>query len=125
MKLSGMFSYSALLVACALAASPGVVSAHQHKDGDTRTVEVVAKEFTFEPSRIEVAPGSRVEIKLINEGNLSHNLHIAGEGMKTETIQTGHTDNLTVTAPENGKLKFFCNVPGHKQAGMTGEIVAH
>lgn len=125
MKLFGMFSYIALLVTGALAASPGAVSAHQHKDGDTRTVEVVAKEFTFEPSRIEVAPGSRVEIKLINEGSLSHNLHIAGDGMKTETIQTGDTDTLTVTAPENGKLAFFCNVPGHKQAGMTGEIVAH
>ncbi|MDF0751532.1 cupredoxin domain-containing protein [Marinobacter sp. 71-i] len=125
MKLFGMFPCSALLMACVLAASPGAVSAHQHKDGDTRTVEVVAKEFTFEPSRIEVAPGSRVEIKLVNEGNLSHNLHIAGEGMKTETIQTGHTDTVTVTAPENGKLEFFCNVPGHKQAGMRGKIVAH
>ncbi|MCR8914128.1 hypothetical protein FDP08_13385 [Marinobacter panjinensis] len=125
MKVFGVFSCLATLMAGALAASPGTVSAHQHQSGDTRTIEVVAKEFAFEPARIEVAPGSRVEIKLVNEGSLSHNLHIAGEGMTTETIQTGHTDVLTVTAPENGKLAFFCKVPGHKQAGMAGEIVAH
>ena len=124
MKLFRIFSRSAVLAVCTLAMSPGLVSAEHHEAGDARTVEVVAKEFTFEPSKIEVAPGSRLEIKLVNTGNLSHNLHIAGKGMKTETIQGGSSDSVTVTAPENGTLKFFCNVPGHEQAGMTGAIVA-
>ena len=123
MKRLGVLSCSAVLTVCALAVTPGVVSADQHKRGNVRTVEVVAKEFAFEPSKIEVTPGSRVKIKLVNKGALSHNLHIAGKGIKTDTIQAGNTGIVTVTAPENGKLNFFCNVPGHKQAGMTGAIV--
>lgn len=86
-------------------------------------VEVVATEFGFEPSEIQVAPGSQVRVTLINNGVLSHNLHIAGKPVKSETLQNGQKDTIMVEAPTSGKLEFFCNVPGHKEAGMKGNIV--
>jgi len=90
---------------------------------DVRTIEIVAKEFTFQPSQIQVEQGQKIRLKLVNEGRLSHNLHLQGSDVKTQTIQSGDTDTIELTAEETGTVKFHCNVPGHKPAGMKGELV--
>lgn len=122
MKRLSMLTSASTLLLVVLALSAGTTSANSQQQGELKTVELVAKEFTFEPSKVQVEPDSRVRIKLVNKGNLSHNLHIKGNGGKTKTLQTGKSDTIVVTAPDSGKLAFFCNVPGHKQAGMRGEI---
>ena len=91
---------------------------------DIETVKVVAKEFEFQPATIEMEAGETVRLKLVNKGQLSHNLHLRGVSTNTETIQAGNSDTVRVTASENGTLEFYCDVPGHKQAGMTGKIIA-
>lgn len=90
---------------------------------DIETVTVVAKEFEFQPARVEMDRGETLRLKLVNQGQLSHNLHLRGISTKTGTIQTGNTDTVRVTASEDGTLEFYCAVPGHEQAGMTGEIL--
>lgn len=122
MKRLSMLTSASILLLVVLTLSTGAFAADPNQQGELRTVELVAKEFTFEPSTVQVEPGSRVRIKLVNKGNLSHNLQIKGNGGKTETLQTGNSDTMVVKAPESGELAFFCNVTGHKQAGMKGEI---
>ncbi len=108
----------ALASALALAAlAPAAVA------GDVRTVEITATEFAFEPSKIDVEQGETVRLKLVNQGNLSHNLHLHGVDTKTETVQGGASDTVEFTATEAGTVRFFCNVPGHKEAGMKGRMV--
>ncbi len=97
--------------------------AQQALAGDVRTVEVTAQEFEFTPSTIKVEPGETVRLKLVNQGNMSHNLHLRNTDAKTATIQSGKSDTLEVTAPDNGELGFFCAIPGHEKAGMKGSIV--
>ena len=99
----------------------GLTSSAQAEDTDT--VKVVAKEFAFQPATIEMETGEMVRLKLVNQGQLSHNLHMRGVVTSTETIQTGKTDTVEVTASADGTLEFYCDVPGHEQAGMTGKIV--
>lgn len=89
---------------------------------EARTVTVTATEFAFEPSTIRVEAGKTVRIRLRNEGTLSHNLHVKGAGVHTGTIQGGGSDTVTVTPTETGTLRFFCKVPGHRQAGMKGRL---
>lgn len=89
---------------------------------DVRTVEIRATEFSFEPAEIDVEKGETVRLKLVNAGSLSHNLHLEGAPVKTETVQSGASDTVRFTAESGGTVRFFCNVPGHKQAGMTGRI---
>lgn len=91
--------------------------------GDVRTIEIEATEFTFEPSSIEVEQGETVRLKLVNAGNISHNLHLHGVEAKTETVQAGNSDTIEFTAQDSGTVRFFCNVPGHKQAGMKGRVL--
>ena len=90
---------------------------------DVRTIEVTANEFGFTPSRIEVDQGRTVRLRLVNRGNLSHNVHLQGGGLKTRTVQGGASDTIEFTADEAGTVRFFCNVPGHQEAGMTGRLI--
>jgi len=117
MKLRHKKCLASMILGGAVAVLAGPATAE-----DVRTVEVEAKEFAFEPSTIEAQAGERLRIELVNQGSLSHNLHIEGDG-NTQTIQSDKTAAVTFTVPEDGPVKFFCNVPGHKQAGMTGQVV--
>ena len=111
--------YAAMRHACGALALAALPLAAMSAD---RTIEIEATEFAFEPATIEVEQGETVQLKLINSGNLSHNLHMRGADTRTETIQTGSSDSIEFTATEDGTVHFFCNVPGHEQAGMTGRL---
>ncbi|MFC4350833.1 cupredoxin domain-containing protein [Fodinicurvata halophila] len=87
------------------------------------SLEVEAEEFAFEPNRVVVEAGERVEITFENTGRLSHNLKIPAFDVKTTTIQAGNTATVTFTPNESGTYEMLCTVPGHSQAGMTGTVV--
>lgn len=87
------------------------------------TIEITAEEFAFEPSRIEVAVGETVRIKLRNEGVLSHNLTIKKLGVEIGTIQSDATGTARFRPQNPGTYRIVCTVPGHSEAGMTGTLV--
>lgn len=107
----------------AIMAFGAIATACAEHSADTETVTVTAKEFAFQPATISAKPGQTLRIKLVNEGKVSHNLHIAGSDAKTETIQAGNSDTIEFTVPEKGETRFFCAVPGHEQSGMVGRVV--
>ena len=109
---------SVIAAICVLVAmSIGVASAES-----PRVIEITAEEFGFEPASIEVQRGETVEIRLVNEGALSHNLLLEGAEARTRTLQGGKTGSVTFTPEETGSVRFHCDVPGHEQAGMHGEM---
>jgi len=112
-----------ILAALSIAALGAVTSAGAGEASDTRSVTVTAKEFEFQPAMINAEPGQTLRIELVNEGRISHNLHFVGNDVKTETIQAGNSDTITLTVPDKGEIRFRCEVPGHKQSGMVGKIV--
>lgn len=86
------------------------------------TVTVIGKEFKFVPNMIRVKAGEHVTIVFKDEGRLSHNLTIPDLGAHTPTIQSGAQATLRFTAQKAGTYPFWCTVPGHKEAGMRGEV---
>jgi uncharacterized cupredoxin-like copper-binding protein len=88
----------------------------------TKTVTVTGKEFSFAPERISGTPGSELVITFRNEGKLSHNLTFPALEVSTGTIQAGETKKVRVTVNEEGSYSFICTVPGHKEAGMHGDL---
>lgn len=80
-------------------------------------VEVVADEYSFDPGRIEAAPG-KLRVTLRNEGSLPHNLRVGKQG--TDTF---HGGSRSVTLDlEPGSYEFVCSVGDHEQLGMRGVI---
>ena len=127
------------------------VAAATH-EGEAEEIEVFnltinAEEWRFAPSVVEVPLGHRVELTLVNNGIVEHDVEVIGvpaENIKVvsgverhEPLGGGHHDEAVVaahaepgttaivifTATEVGKYKFACTIPGHKEAGMVGKLV--
>ncbi|MGF1667029.1 MAG: multicopper oxidase domain-containing protein [Acidimicrobiia bacterium] len=82
------------------------------------TIEVVASEFAFEPSRIEVDAPGRYEISLRNDGDIIHDF---AAGDTVIVAEAGATAVGVVEVPPSG-LEVICSIPGHVESGMTGMI---
>lgn len=69
-------------------------------------------------------PGNVVEISLVNGDGMLHDLTIDEFGITTGQFSgqgTQHT--LRFTVPESGTFTYYCSVPGHRLAGMSGSLV--
>lgn len=69
------------------------------------------------------AGAGRVSIDFVNRSPLSHNLTIASGGTVLGATPTfdGGSRALTLNL-KPGTYKFFCTVPGHREAGMEGTL---
>ena len=87
---------------------------------------IEGKEYSFNPSRIEIEGGKRVRLVFQNRGTVPHNLEVECPGLpeyKTRTINPGQEDYVEFNVPSSGVCEFYCDLPGHKDKGMKGEII--
>ncbi len=83
------------------------------------TLEIRGFEMGFKPATLAVEQPGRYTVKLINDGAIVHDVTFP-DGTKI-TAQAGETQSAEVDVPADG-LSFICSIPGHKAAGMQGEI---
>jgi uncharacterized cupredoxin-like copper-binding protein len=80
----------------------------------------VAKDIFFEPKEVTIAANTDVTVTLPNEGAAAHNFSIDELNIDVD-IAPGATEQVVINAPP-GEYEFYCNVPGHKEAGMVGTL---
>jgi len=85
-------------------------------------VEVVAGDFAFSPAEVNVPAGGTVNLVLVNDGDLPHDITIPALGFRVEALPGTRVSASLTAGP--GEYEFFCSVPGHRDAGMGGLIVA-
>ena len=85
------------------------------------TVDVVSLDIYFEPSEVTIPANTDVTVNLPNEGVTPHNFSIDELGIDVD-IAPGATEQVVINAPA-GEYEYYCNVPGHKQAGMVGTLI--
>jgi len=88
--------------------------------GAGNAVEVVAKDIFFEPKVLSIPADTDVTVQVPNQGVTLHNFSIDELGIDVD-IAPGATEEVVINAPA-GEYEFYCNVPGHKQAGMVGTL---
>ncbi|MDE3070177.1 MAG: cupredoxin domain-containing protein [Acidobacteriota bacterium] len=68
------------------------------------------------------AAAGTVRITLVNHSGIPHDLHVTGHGVdaRTSTIAQGEATLTATLTP--GTYTYFCDVPGHRQAGMEGTL---
>ena len=49
--------------------------------------------------------------------------HMQHDDPNSVLVEPGQTAELTWTFPQSGTLEFACNVPGHSEAGMIGQVI--
>jgi nitrosocyanin len=84
------------------------------------TVNLVAKDFQFEPTTITATAGKPVTVTIKNEGQAEHNFSI--ESLKVDKdIEKGESQTVTFTPTQSGQVQFFCEY--HKNShGMVGTL---
>ena len=126
-------------------------AAGQHEDSQhsannaeaDRTISVEAGDMWFDPEDIQVTAGETIRFEIINNGSLEHEFVIGDKAAQEEhrimmqdmaegehggqmpsiTIGAGETKTLVWTAPSNVEsLEYACNIPGHYESGMYGDI---
>ncbi len=93
----------------------------QQQDASGLVVEVSAAEFAFSPAELNLAPGTEVTLRLRNDGVIVHNIDIAEWEVFVEA-GPGEMADVTFTVPDAVAPVFFCNIPGHREAGMEGSL---
>lgn len=101
---------------------------HPHGEGmvdpDAPLMHVVGHEFGYSPNTFEVEAGHAFTIMLHNEGALEHDITIEGfEDMGGIHLIAGEDGMNTFMLEEPGEYTYYCTVPGHRTAGMTGTLV--
>jgi plastocyanin len=86
--------------------------------GATETITLV--DIKFDPSTLTIPANTDVTVSLPNNGVSLHNFSIDELNISVD-VQPGQTGSVTINAPA-GTYQFYCNVPGHKEAGMVGTL---
>jgi plastocyanin len=100
-----------------MAASPSASPEACPSEGEFR-IDMV--DIAFEPNTLTIPADTDVTISLPNTGALPHNFSIDELGISVD-VAAGDTGTATINAPA-GTYEFYCNVPGHKEAGMVGTL---
>jgi cytochrome c oxidase subunit 2 len=103
-----------------VAATESVQSAAQDAP---RTIEVVAKRFTFEPSRIEVREGERVRLVLKSADGV-HGVEIKKFKVNKRIPHGGETVTIEFVADAPGQFPILCSeFCGNDHDEMKGMLV--
>lgn len=87
-----------------------------------QTAELEAGDFWFKPNTIAAKAGEAITVTVKNTSPLPHNFSI--DAFKVSIyMQPGESNSVTFT-PTAGSQQFYCNLPGHKEAGMVGTLTA-
>jgi uncharacterized cupredoxin-like copper-binding protein len=100
-------------------------------DGDTSTaggteaagerITVVGKEFSYDPAALTLEAGQPFTIVLRNTGSIEHDITVDDAKFKL-TVPGDNTREKGLRVAKPGTYQFYCSLPGHKSAGMKGEL---
>ncbi|MDO9445454.1 MAG: cupredoxin domain-containing protein [Dehalococcoidia bacterium] len=124
------------------ACGDGDGSGTEGDDASVREVGVMMRDIVFEPAIIEVKRGERVRLNFRNSGALLHDFSVDSMPMGRMEMTGGTSGNghgahgpeaamhMPLAAGEHGMIEFeatepgdyvyYCNEPGHREAGMHG-----
>jgi nitrite reductase (NO-forming) len=85
----------------------------------TGELRIEAFDLGFKPAALTVPAAGTFKVTFVNTGAMTHDLTFA-DGTKL-IADAGQTATADVAIPAGG-LSFLCSIPGHAQAGMSGQV---
>jgi uncharacterized cupredoxin-like copper-binding protein len=78
--------------------------------------------MSFEPSELPLRAGRRTAVVVVNESAETHSFDVDTLGIHLRV--PGHSTAMTLVQPtSDAPIPFYCGMPGHREAGMTGTLV--
>ncbi|HEX6658175.1 MAG TPA: multicopper oxidase domain-containing protein [Ilumatobacter sp.] len=95
-------------------------SAGAEGSGEVTYLDIELGALKLEPAHLMAAPG-HVILRVENVDSQVHNLSI--DGNVTPDLQPNATTELDLGVLAAGNYEMFCQIPGHKDAGMQGTLM--
>ena len=89
-----------------------IATAEMHHEHQSEMMMMV-DHGVLEPDRINLEAAARMQ------ASMGHGMHDAAN---SALLEPGKTGEVIWTFGESTELEFACNIPGHYDAGMTGQI---
>ena len=84
------------------------------------SVAVALSEFTITPNPISASAGAVLAVS--NDGSVPHDLAVEGQNLATPELQAGGQAQLDITGLAPGTYTVFCQIAGHREAGMVATL---
>lgn len=69
-------------------------------------------------------PGDVVKITLFSGEGAAHNFRLDEFNAQSSDVSgQGNSVDVEFTASQDGTFNYYCNIPGHRQAGMEGKLI--
>jgi len=125
MKTTFRLSFLALALATVVACGGSSGGSGSSSGAPAGSTSVTVMDFQFKPKTMSV-PAGKVVFFLVNNGPSAHDMVIADSTGKSvarsSLVQSGDTFTFTVENLPAGSYVFYCDVPGHRAAGMEGTL---
>lgn len=78
----------------------------------------------WQPDTIVAKAGDKVTLTIKNTGNTAHTILSPALNLNQTDVPIQKTTTVSFTAPSApGAYQYWCNIPGHAEAGMVGEVI--
>jgi len=68
--------------------------------------------------------GDTVKVTLVSGEGAQHNIFFEGANVQSkDVVGPGNSVTLEFTPSQDGTFAYYCNIPGHRQAGMEGKFI--
>lgn len=101
------------------ASSPAAGTATASNECGSPSVTMV--DINFQPKELTIPANTDVMVALKNDGATVHNFNIDALNVHSGDYQPGQTGSVKINA-KPGDYQYYCNIPGHKEAGMVGTL---
>jgi plastocyanin len=115
-RRTGLGAVAVVAVALVVAAAVGPGPAQPQAAGE---LALDASNTAFRPANLSVQNG-QVTVELTNQDLFWHSFTIDRPAVNLD-VPVGGTRRVSFTVPP-GSYRFYCRVPGHRQAGMVGTL---
>ena len=89
---------------------------------ETKQVTLLAEDIVWSSDLIEAEAGQPIELTITNTGALDHDFVIEELDLDI-LLAPGQSETITFVVDEAGTYEYICNIPGHQDAGMVGNLV--
>lgn len=113
---------AAVLVVVTLLAVLALTGDDDGDDPPATALDISMVEMAFVPDPVEVASADAV-LRVVNDGAEPHSMLIPDLGKGTPDLRSGQELTIDLTEVEPGEYYVFCDVPGHREAGMETTLV--
>jgi len=104
-------------------AAPAALAAREHQAGSVVRIAAVANGLRYDRKTLHANAG-KVTIVFTNRSQLRHNVRLEiGEKEYGGTKTVGHGATRVTVTLAKGTYHFYCSVPGHEDAGMSGTLI--